>query len=322
MKHRLTITVIMLMMFLVTQLIGLAVIYAYTPHVKTVTVGNETTNVTISRELPFGMEPPKTTPQNAMISIIIALVLVTVAFLVLTRINASIVIKIWFFSVVAISIAISLNAIFAMLGIFNAAWKILVSAIVIAVIMTFLKIFRTNFYTHNLSELLIYPGLAAVFVPILSPVTAIILLLIISVYDMYAVWKSKIMVEMAKYQMNTLKVFTGFFIPYFLKKPKPGEKVRIQMQKSMAQRARISKKLKKHKVAVALLGGGDVAFPLIFAGVVMRAISIPAALIIVGTATASLLALLMFSRKGKFYPAMPFLTAGCFAGYLIVLLLL
>ena len=161
MKHRLTITVIMLMMFLVTQLIGLAVIYAYTPHVKTVTVGNETTNVTISRELPFGMEPPKTTPQNAMISIIIALVLVTVAFLVLTRINASIVIKIWFFSVVAISIAISLNAIFAMLGIFNAAWKILVSAIVIAVIMTFLKIFRTNFYTHNLSELLIYPGLAA-----------------------------------------------------------------------------------------------------------------------------------------------------------------
>lgn len=329
MKHRLSITILILAMFLATQLLGLAVVNAYIPHVKTVTVGNVTTNVTIARELPYGMEPPKTTPQNAMISIIIAIVLVTIAFLILTRINATLVIKIWFFSVVAISIAISLNALFSMLGILDAAWKISLTAMIFAVVITSLKIFMPNFFTHNFSELLIYPGLAAVFVPILSPMTAIILLLIISVYDMYAVWKSNIMVEMAKYQMQTLRVFTGFFIPYWLKKPKPHEMAKIQMARAMAKKLekKISKRkmakiLKKQKVAVALLGGGDIAFPLIFAGVILRAISLPAALIIAGTATASLLLLLSFSRKGKFYPAMPFLTAGCLTGYLIVLLLI
>jgi presenilin-like A22 family membrane protease len=318
---KIKIVALLLAMFIVTQLLGLAVINAYSPHVETIKVGNEVKNVTVVKELPYGMEPPKTTPQNAMISIIIAIVLVTLIFFVLTKINANILIKIWFFSVVAISIAITLGALFSIFGITTEKlWKIDILAMIIAVFIASFKIFRPNFFSHNLSELLIYPGLAAVFVPILSPATAIILLLIISVYDMYAVWKSKFMVEMAKYQMQTLKVFNGFFVPYLAKKPAHGQQVRFQMAKSIAKKS--AKKMKKQKVAVAFVGGGDIAFPLIFAGVILRAVSLPASLIIVGASTASLLFLFLFSKRGKAYPAMPFLTAGCLIGYLIALLLL
>ena len=45
------------------------------------------------------------------------------------------------------------------------------------------------------------------------------------------------------------------------------------------------------------------------------------ALIITLFVSLSLFLLFMASKKGKFYPGMPFLSAGCFLGYLIVLLL-
>ena len=48
----------------------------------------------------------------------------------------------------------------------------------------------------------------------------IIILFIISIYDMWAVWHSKVMQKMAEFQMNNLKFFTGFFVPYADKKEK------------------------------------------------------------------------------------------------------
>jgi hypothetical protein len=90
----------------------------------------------------------------------------------------------------------------------------------------------------------------------------------------------------------------------------------------------------------AILGGGDIAFPLIFIGSVMNGLILklhnanPAMLlsqikltaflqssVIIVTATIALTLLFVFAKKGKFYPAMPFLTAGCLVGWLITLLL-
>ena len=48
--------------------------------------------------------------------------------------------------------------------------------------------------------------------------TVIILLVVISIYDMWAVWKSGIMQKMAKYQMDELKIFSGFYVPYASKR--------------------------------------------------------------------------------------------------------
>ena len=90
------------------------------------------------------------------------------------------------------------NTIIIFLAISLAAWKIL----------------RPNVFIHNLTEVFIYGGIAALLVPIINLFSAFILLLLISIYDMYAVWKSKHMVSMAKFQSEA-KVFAGLLKRYF-----------------------------------------------------------------------------------------------------------
>jgi presenilin-like A22 family membrane protease len=156
---------------------------------------------------------------------------------------------------------------------------------------------------HNFTELFVYGGLAAIFVPIINIKFALVLLLAISAYDMFAVWKTKHMVKLARFQTKT-RLFAGLLVPY-----------KAQLTPSKAK----AKKLKtaKAKIQTGVLGGGDMAFPLIFAGAVMQQTTFLNALVISLTAALALLILLIRSRKGRFYPAMPFITAGCIIGYVI-----
>jgi presenilin-like A22 family membrane protease len=121
------------------------------------------------------------------------------------------------------------------------------------------------------------------------------------------------MVKMAKYQTDA-KVFAGIMLPY--KMPKPAKPIKKKSARSVK-----AAKTVEVKVKTAILGGGDVAFPLLFAGAVMKtAGSIIPAYIIVGTTTIALFLLLYFAEKDKFYPAMPFISAGCFLGWAITLI--
>ena len=176
--------------------------------------------------------------------------------------------------------------------------------------MAVIKIYGRNFVVHNATELLIYPGIAAVFVPFLNVWTIIALLIIISVYDAWAVWHSGIMQKMAKYQINQLKIFSGFFIPYASKKVKQ----QIANWKKTLSKSKLAKK--KVKISVAILGGGDVVFPIITAGVMLKTLGLYSALLVVLGATLGLGYLFFVSEKKKFYPAMPFITAGILAGIL------
>ena len=170
---------------------------------------------------------------------------------------------------------------------------------------------------HNATELFVYPGIAAIFIPILSVYTVLILLVLISIYDMWAVWHSGIMQKMAKFQMEELNIFGGFFIPYMTKK------VREQIQKLRIKEKKTKKKSKQGiKVSIAILGGGDVIFPIITAGVFMAAFGIVPALFIIGGAFAGLGSLFLMSEKKKFYPAMPFISGGIFLGILLWWLIL
>lgn len=113
---------------------------------------------------------------------------------------------------------------------------------------------------------------------------------------------------MAKFQMNELKIFGGFFVPYMTKQ------VREKIAKLKASK---SKKGKGIKVNLAILGGGDVVFPIITAGVFLKFYGlIPALFVIIG-ATLALLFLFALSEKKKFYPAMPFISSGIFLALLI-----
>jgi presenilin-like A22 family membrane protease len=164
---------------------------------------------------------------------------------------------------------------------------------------------------------MIYPGIAAIFISMLNLTTTIILLILISVYDIWAVWHSGIMQKMAKFQMNSVGVFSGFFIPYATKAVKEKIKLLKMKYKNIKIPENIIKK-NNIKINLAILGGGDVIFPIISAGVFMKTFhNLSATLTVTLFASLALLYLFMFAKKRKYYPAMPYLTSGIFLGMLI-----
>lgn len=316
MKHTLKITLFLLGMFLATQLIGLAVIQAYSPRLGTEVINGTLQNVTVQPELPYGMQPPEMEPEISLISIIFSIFIATALILLIRKFRLVSLLRIWFFSVVLLAIGVTFNALLSRF--FEGPVHIL--ALVIALPLAFYKIFERNMLVHNITELLIYPGIASVFVPILNVWTTLVLLVIIAIYDVYAVWHAKFMQKMAKFQIEQLKVFTGFFLPYVAKKDR--DKIQNIKSAKLNEKEKI-KKLKKLRIKVnlAILGGGDVAFPLIFAGVMLRQAGILQALIITFISTLALALLFALAKKGKFYPAMLFLSPACILGWLIGLII-
>ena len=319
MKHKTSITIILLGMFLITQLIGIFVISSYLPKQGIEIINGTEQNVTITPQLPYGMQPPQVEPGFSLVSIIISFIFAILLIFILTKVKAVIFIRIWFFIVVIMALGIALNSIISLLPIKSFLQYSPYIALVIAVPLAIYKIFRRNIIIHNATELLIYPGIAAVFVPILNVWTILLLLILISIYDIYAVWHSKFMQNMAKFQIDHLKLFTGFFVPYITKK----QRAELKKQRFKEKRIKGKGRGKKMKINLAILGGGDVVFPMITAGVMLKTFSmsmpfaIVSALLVSVFATLALLALFIFSKKGKFYPAMPFITAGCIAGMII-----
>jgi presenilin-like A22 family membrane protease len=292
-------------MFVVTQLIGLAVVGYYTPQIEQVEIDGELVNVT-TNPLPYNLEPPTDLDKKAsLISIVIAFVIAILFIFLLTKLKAALFIRLWFFFVVALVVGITINALLNYFNIQHAS----IIAIVIALPLAVWKIFKRNVIVHNITELMIYPGIAVVFVPLLNVWTIVILLILISLYDMWAVWHSQFMQKMANFQINELKVFGGFFVPYLNKKQRAQVKnAKLQMKQGKKV------KEKKMKVNLAILGGGDVVFPIITAGVILRTLGLTEALLVTAGATVALFLLFSYSQKGKFYPAMPFITAGLLAG--------
>lgn len=271
------------MMFLITQFIGLFVINYYSSS---------------EVQLPFGMDVPEDqeTQDYSMnfFSIIFSFIIAILIIVFLMNLKSGWVMRLWFFSVIMLTLSITLIAILNIPPVFYFL------ALILALPFALMKVYKRNIIVHNVTELLIYPGIAAVFVPLLNIPWAIGLLILISVYDAWAVWRSGIMQKMANYQMTNLKIFAGFMVPYLTK----------------AQRKKIEKmpksELKKKgvKVNTAILGGGDVAFTIIPAGVVLINWGVWPAIAVIAGGFAGLAFLLLSSKKKKFYPAMPFITTG------------
>ncbi len=299
MKHNKKITLIILAMFLITQALG---IYVAGHYLQPDTM------------LPFGLDTPtpETTGEyNIFFSqIIIAFVIAVAILFLLSKFKVEIVLKLWFFGVIILALGIALDA---FLPVFEYKNYIILGA---ATILAFFKVFKRNLWVHNITELAIYPGIAAVFTPLLSVWTVIALLVLISIYDMWAVWHSGIMQKMAKFQMDKLKIFSGFFVPYMDRKTR----IKIKTWKKKLSKKQLKKK--EIKVNVAVLGGGDIVFPIITAGVMLANKGIWSAIFVALGATLGLSYLFFISEKKKFYPAMPFITAGILLGILVSYLVL
>ena len=156
-------------------------------------------------------------------------------------------------------------------------------ALIIAFILIVLRMKEKDLYLHNLTEILIYGGAVAIFSPLLTVFSMAIIMIIISAYDFISVFITKHMITMAKSQSEE-GIFAGLVIRF--------------------------------KDEVAILGGGDVAFPLMFASVVIREVSAIASIFTIYGATLGLLGLIILGKRKKFYPALPLITLGSFAGFL------
>jgi presenilin-like A22 family membrane protease len=261
MKHKLGVTFFLLLLFIFTQGVGLLIVNKY--------LGIDS--------LPFDIERPKYDENTSFIPITIAILIGSVLLFLLAKFKAVRIWKIWFFFSVLLTLLISFGAFMHQ----NLA-------LFLALLFSILKVFRSNFVIHNITEIFIYAGLASIFVPILNILSVTILLLIISVYDMWAVWKSKHMIKLAKFQTDS-KLFAGINIPY------------------------------DNNKKTAIIGGGDIAFSLLFSGVILKTFSLADALVVSLFTSMALFVLLSYGKKNKFYPAMPFLTAGCLIGYAVIL---
>jgi presenilin-like A22 family membrane protease len=298
MKHSVEVTLILVCLFLAAQFMGLFVTYRYMESIEV----TETGEVNITWEnLPsiagVEIERPKVEPSKSVWLIMTAIIIGTVLLLFLIRLKHDILWRLWFFMAVGICLTITFGAFIS--GTLS---------FILGFFLAYLKVFRPSLVIQNLTEVFVYGGLAAIFVPILNTKSIIILLLFISVYDMYAVWKSKHMIKLAKFQTRA-KIFAGLLIPYGMPK----------IRKPKTKKAK--QKLKKIRIKTAILGGGDIGFPLLFAGVIMKTVGLWKAMIIPVFVAIALLGLLTYGKKNKFYPAMPFLTIGCFVGYAAVIIL-
>jgi presenilin-like A22 family membrane protease len=309
MKHDLTVTIALVIFFILAQLVGLVLINANSK----VELVNGVITVTHA-DTSLGPRP-ELSGSGAFIYIAAGLIIGTLLILLIIRMKKINLWKAWFF--LAVFLAMSLA-----LGVFLKNYL----AFIIALVLAIIKILKPNVVIHNITEVLMYAGIAVFLVPMLNVLWAAILLLVISVYDIYAVLKSKHMVKMAQFQAKS-KVFAGLFIPYT-----PKEQRLKSGAASLAHPKSMRAEIKKQKAEKrnAVLGGGDVAFPLLFTGAVMESLvvkgipritALQQSMIITLVTTLALALLFIFAKKDKFYPAMPFVTAGCLIGYGIVLLL-
>lgn len=266
MKHNIKVTIILIILFLLTQLVGLWV----------------STNYSGKEEIVLGITTPKVEqPSTSFLPVFVLIILATVLGLILARFQLSTLWRFWFLFTIWLTLVISFNS---FLGKYE--------SIIIATIFSLLRVFKNNTVIHNFTEIFIYGAIATLFTPIFNITSIIILLLLISVYDFIAVRKTKHMIKLAKFE-GSLKVFAGLLIPY--------------------------------KKGMAILGGGDIGFPLLFASVVMRTLNLGLTdfrtYIIPLFAAISLTLLFIYGDKKKYYPAMPYITAGSLVGYAIVALL-
>ncbi len=301
MKHTVTVTLILITIFFFTQFLGLFTVNRY---IDVQTDENGTVSI-IHEETLIGPQPdiPQDEKSYTFVMITIMVLIGTALLFVLIKFNLGKVWKLWFLFAITITLSVSFD-------VYIARW----AAFSLALVLGLIRLFKPNPWVHNFTELFIYPGITILILPLLNLFSATLLLVAISIYDMIAVWKSKHMIKLAKFQLES-KSFAGISMNYNV--PKEGKK------KGSSEKGGSSN---------AILGGGDIAFPLLFSAAVMEHLILNVGIpklqalfmtfsITVG-AGIGLSLLLFYSKKDRFYPAMPFISAGCFLGYTIILLLL
>lgn len=300
MKHKLSITTVLCLIFLFSQLFGIFTASHTTEIVKindTVEVESKETTLT---------PRPEVKDFSLIISIVIGILIGTGLILLLKKLKKPLIWKVWYGFAVFFCVGTALSAFI------NET-----IAMIIAALSVIIKLTNKFPFLSNLLEILVYTGIALIFGPLLSPWWALALLLIIAIYDYIAVFKIKHMISLAEFQKDS-GAFSGLRIDYGKDKDKTSKKIPKKELKSDSSDISSKKTLKS-----AILGGGDIAFPLIFnisffqwaaIASLSEIQSFIAASWIAVFQTISLFLLFILAKKDRYYPAIPFLTGGTIIG--------
>ncbi|MBI3036276.1 hypothetical protein HYY73_00760 [Candidatus Woesearchaeota archaeon] len=304
MKHSWQVSAVLLSIFLAAQFIGLFVVHSYIDDAASEQASKEAGKpVVVYGQLPYGVERPSIAPDISFLFFGAAIAIGTVLLLLIIKLRKLSLWKVWFFLAVVITLAAAFSAFIPSLA-----------AAVLSLALAYFKVFRPNVLAHNLSELFIYGGMAAIFVPVMNVKSAAILLLIIAAYDIFAVFHSKHMITLAKFQTEN-RIFAGLFVPKKLSAKSAVSPITSSSTSTKPSQPKLKADKYSDSGSYAVVGGGDIGFPLLFAGTALATFGLYKALIIPVAATGALAVLLMIGKRGKFYPAMPFIAAGCFVGY-------
>jgi len=252
---------IVLSLFFLSQLIGLLV----TDHYR-------------SESLPYNLRRPEIKEEDTTVFFLLSILVLTGAFLILSKYRFHKIIKYWFFIAQLACVSITLNALLPR----TTPFKEMIS-LGCSLVLVLLNFKEFNVVLHNFVELLVYGGLVSLFTPLFNLASSAWLLIAVSVYDFVSVFYTKHMIKIARIS-KSVKFFPGIMVTY------KGER--------------------------SLLGGGDMAFPLIFSSAALIELGVIPSLMIVYGACLGLFLLLIISKKGRYYPALPFITLGAFAGAL------
>lgn len=339
MKHKIKIVILLVTIFLVAQLIGLLVTSSYKKNfyekeMPKIELPDDQIQPAIPQEnisITSQLIPEKIELKRGIdiiqiiISFVIGLVIATVIFILLMRIGVVKFMRFWFFFVVVVGLFIAFSLLLTNVidggihtGSFYLSFAEIISAL-LAVMFAYFKIYKTDIIVHNITEIFVYAGIIVLFLPLLNVIAVIILLFLFSVYDFVAVFKTKHMQKMARFMIKDVRAFSGLLVPYLSKE-------QVEKLKKMRAEAKISKKTAKKskikmKINLAILGGGDIAFPMLFSSIVFLSYSLINSLFIILFSTIALVMLFLFGKKGEPYPALPPLTAGCLIGFLLSLMI-
>lgn len=184
-------------------------------------------------------------------------------------------------------------------------------ALALAIAVVGVRILWPNVLSHNFAIILAVAGVSAQLGIMLTVPAVIILLIVLSVYDVWAVFKTKHMVKMAKGLIQRGMPPTIIIPENIGALGAPIAHVRAEKLRRKADKGKF-----------LLLGSGDLAFPLIFAVAALEYGLQTSFAIIVG-ALAGILIVHYLLAKGKIraLPALPPIAAGSIIAFLISLLI-
>jgi presenilin-like A22 family membrane protease len=239
--------------------------------------------------------PPEVSAGFPLIYFFVAVAVIGVGLFVVPRLALKVVLK-------AVFCLLFCWGVFVALG-FSLPWPV---ALAIAVVAALLWLFIPKIWLHDLLLLVALASVGTVFGVFLAPWTAILFLLVLSVYDILAV-RFGYMMWMLK-SLSVSDTPPAFIIPGTI----PAWNMDVRESRIFDEESERD---------FSVLGGGDIGFPLILIVSVFFAHGFTRALVVGGFSLLGLAAAYWVQSKllkGRPTPALPPITLLCIIGYLIV----